>query len=52
MIGKRSQHRFAPLLNFQVALEAVEGEKTLAESSSRFEIQDFAQVARNRKPSE
>ena len=39
MINKRSRRRFTPAFKFQVALEAVKGEQTLAELSSRFEIQ-------------
>ena len=39
MISKRSRRRFTPAFKFQVALEAVKGEQTLAELSSRFEIQ-------------
>ncbi len=39
MISKRSRQRFTRAFKFQVALEAVKGEQTLAELSSRFEIQ-------------
>ena len=39
MISKRSRRRFTPAFKFRVALEAVKGEQTLAELSSRFEIQ-------------
>ena len=39
MIRKRRRRRFTPAFKFQVALEAVKGEQTLDELSSRFEIQ-------------
>ena len=39
MITKRSRRRHAPAFKFQVALEAVKGEQTLAELSSRFQLQ-------------
>ena len=39
MISNRSRWRFTPAVKFQVALEAVKGEQTLPELSSRFEIQ-------------
>ena len=39
MISKRSRRRHAPAFKFQMALEAVKGEQTLAELSSRFELQ-------------
>ena len=39
MISKRGRRRHSPAFKFQVALEAVKGEQTMAELSSRFEIQ-------------
>ena len=39
MINKRSRRRFTSAFNFQVALEEAKGEQSLAELSSRFEIQ-------------
>lgn len=39
MTSKRSRRRHSPAFKFQVALEAVKGEQTMAELSSRFEIQ-------------
>ena len=39
MTSKRSRRRHSSAFKFQVALEAVKGEQTMAELSSRFEIQ-------------